>query len=60
MSRLQGALHTERVGRKHDVGRPRQVWVRIVPALPGSLAESEGWAFECARGRGAFPAVVFQ
>ena len=46
----------------HEVGRPRQVWMRVVNALPGSFAEACGWKFqyvECERGRGAFPAVVF-
>jgi hypothetical protein len=43
-------------------GRPRQVWMRIVPCLPGSYGDAEGWKFEyreCDQGRGAFPAVVF-
>lgn len=49
----------------HDVsvGRPRQTYVRIQGALPGSYAESEGWSYAYHEyvdpGRGAFPAVVF-
>jgi hypothetical protein len=46
-----------------DPGKAKQVYVRILGAIPGSLAEAEGWAFqyyECERGRGAFPAVVFR
>jgi hypothetical protein len=45
-----------------DLGEPRQVHVRILPALPGSHAELEGWKFEyreCEPKRGAFRAVVF-
>lgn len=41
----------------------RQVYMRKVARLPGSLAEAEGWAFEyreCKPGPGAFPAVVFR
>lgn len=45
------------------IGTPHLVWCRIVPALPGSFAESEGWRFaymtDAKPGRGAFPAVVF-
>lgn len=50
-------LHT------HDLGKPVQVYVRVIAALPNSFAEAEGWAFEyreCEPGRGAFPAVVFR
>lgn len=36
---------------------------RVVPCLPGSYGEGEGWAWELHRargpGRGAFPAVEF-
>ncbi len=45
-----------------DVGTPQQVHMRIVPCLPGSYGDGEGWRFEyrhCGPGRGAFPAVVF-
>ncbi len=44
------------------VGTPQQVYVRIVPALPGTPAEDMGWKFEYRHskpGKGAFPAVVF-
>lgn len=45
------------------LGEPRQVYVRIIHALPGSWQrEDMGWTFEyreCSKGRGAFPAVVF-
>lgn len=46
------------------VGTPRQRWVRIVPCLPGSSGDMDGWAFEYRHadgpGRGVFPAVVFE
>jgi hypothetical protein len=45
------------------LSRPKQRYVRIVPALDNSFAASEGWTYayhECDEpGRGAFPAVVF-
>jgi hypothetical protein len=47
----------------HALGRPQLEWIRIVPALPGTFAESEGWKFTYQptkpHARGAFPAVVF-
>lgn len=49
--------------REPSVGKPRLAWIRIVPALPGTWAEAEGWSFEYQDARphtrGAFPAVVF-
>lgn len=42
--------------------RGRRMSVRIMGALPGSLAEAEGWAWEyreTSPGRGAFRAVEF-
>lgn len=46
------------------LGKAEQVWVRIVPALPNSYAESEGlkYTFNPAKPneRGAFKAVEFR
>jgi hypothetical protein len=45
------------------VGKPRQVWVRCLGALPNSYANAEGWAYafheEPGPRRGNFKAVVF-
>jgi hypothetical protein len=63
--KLMHAKISADLGSRYDgeLGEPRQVWMRITYCLPNSYGAGEGWRIEYregARGRGAFPAVVFQ
>ena len=65
--KLVYARLTEEYGEEYGgrLGKPVQVYVRCLGALPHSFAASEGWAYEYVEEKppvrtGAFKAVVFR
>jgi hypothetical protein len=60
----EGWFEYSEAARKHRLGDPRQLYLRIRGALPGTEAAAMGWRCQVDEEdpprRGTFPAVVFR